>query len=271
LTDILIVRRALAPVTRASQMARTIGPGRIDLRLPVDEVPQEVRPLVLAMNQALERLEQGFRLQRDFTADAAHELRTPLAVLRARIDSLDDTRAAAALADDLDNMTHIVNQLLAVAELEAGQTVMDTVDLHAVCTDVAAGLAPIAIAQHREIALTGCDSAIFVCGNASMLHRAIRNLADNALRHTPAGSTVEISLAEDGTVSVSDEGPGIPAGEREVIFRRFWRRDRSRADGAGLGLAIVSRIVEAHGAEIDVRNRTAAGACFSIRFAALAP
>ena len=264
LTDILIVRRALTPVTRASQMAQTIGPGRIDLRLPVNAVPLEVRPLVTAVNQALDRLEQGFRLQRDFTADAAHELRTPLAVLRARIDSLENRKAAAILADDLDNMAHIVDQLLAVAELEAGQTVMNIVDLHAICTDVAAGLAPVAIAQKREIALTGCDPPVFVRGNASMLHRAIRNLADNALRHTPMGSAVEIFVGNDATVSVSDAGPGVPAEERELIFRRFWRRDRSRADGAGLGLAIVSRILDAHGGSIDVCNRPTGGAVFSI-------
>jgi signal transduction histidine kinase len=101
-----------------------------------------------------------------------------------------------------------------------------------------------------------------------MLHRAIRNLAENALRHTPEGSSVEIGVSGDGAVSVSDEGPGVAPAERELIFRRFWRRDRSRADGAGLGLAIVSRIVEAHAGRIEVSNRTGGGAMFSIRLAA---
>lgn len=264
--DILIVRRALLPVTRASDMARAIEPGRIDLRLPEAEVPTEVRPLVVAVNQALDRIEEGFRAQREFTADAAHELRTPLAVLRARIDTLPDNGAASLLRNDIENMTHVVNQLLAVAELEAGSgSAIDTVDLHGVCSEVAAGLAPIAIAQGKEIALTGADSTVLVRGNASMLHRAIRNLAENALRHTPEGTSVEIGLSPDGAVSVSDEGPGVPNSERDLIFRRFWRRDRSRADGAGLGLAIVSGILEAHSGRVEVSNRSTGGAIFTIR------
>ncbi len=223
---------------------------------PAADVPAEVRPLVLAVNQALDRLEQGFRAQREFTADAAHELRTPLAVLRARIDTLSDGDTASALRADLENMTHVVNQLLAVAELEANTAgAMETVDLHGICSEVAASLAPIAIAQKKDIALVGAEAPVPVRGNAPMLHRAIRNLAENALRHTPEGTSVEIGVSRDGVVSVSDEGPGVPASERELIFRRFWRRDRSRADGAGLGLAIVSRIVEAHAGQIEVSNR----------------
>jgi signal transduction histidine kinase len=269
--DVLIVRRALRPVMHASDLARAIDPGRIDIRLPVTEVPAEVRPLVLAVNQALDRLEEGFRAQREFTADAAHELRTPLAVLRARIDTLSDRETASALRSDLENMTHVVNQLLAVAELEANTAgAMETVDLHGICSEVAASLAPIAIAQKKDIALTGADKPIFVRGNAPMLYRAIRNLAENALRHTPAGTSVEIGVMGDGAVSVSDEGPGVAPADRDLIFRRFWRRDRSRADGAGLGLAIVSRIVEAHAGRIEVSNRAGGGAIFSIRLTATA-
>jgi signal transduction histidine kinase len=270
LIDIVIVRRALVPVTRASDMARAIDPGRIDVRLPTADVPAEVIPLVLAVNQALDRLERGFRLQRDFSADAAHELRTPLAVLRARIDTLVDRKAAAELRTDLETMTHIVNQLLAVAELEADDAnTMDVFDLHGVCSEVAAGLAPIAVAQKKDIALTGHSSPVLVRGNAPMLHRAIRNLAENALRHTPVGTTVEIIVEEGGSVSVSDEGPGVSATERELVFRRFWRRDRSHAGGAGLGLAIVARIVEAHAGAIKVQNRPSGGAIFSIELGAL--
>jgi signal transduction histidine kinase len=267
--DVLIVRRALAPVMRASDLARAIDPGRIDIRLPIAGVPAEVRPLVLAVNQALDRLEEGFRAQREFTADAAHELRTPLAVLRARIDSLADHSTASALRSDLENMTHVVNQLLAVAELEANTAgAMETVDLHGICSEVAASLAPIAIAQKKDIALTGTEAPVLVRGNAPMLHRAIRNLAENALRHTPEGTSVEIGVSSDGAVTVSDEGPGVPPAERELIFRRFWRRDRARADGAGLGLAIVSRIVEAHAGKVEVTNRATGGAIFAMRLGA---
>jgi signal transduction histidine kinase len=265
LSDILIFRRALRPLTHASDMARAIDPGRIDLRLPVSGVPTEVLPLVVAVNQALDRLEKGFRAQRDFTADAAHELRTPLAVLRTRVETLPDQVAVAALRADLASMTHVVNQLMEVAELEASVVdLKEAVDLRDVCADVVSTLAPIAIAQKKDIALTGSDTAVLVKGNGPMLHRAVRNLAENALRHTPAGTTVEIHVANEGAVRVLDEGPGVAPNERELIFRRFWRRDRSRSHGAGLGLAIVARIVEAHAGKIDVVNRPTGGAVFSL-------
>ena len=99
-----------------------------------------------------------------------------------------------------------------------------------------------------------------------MLYRAIRNLAENAINHTPAGTTVEITLTKDGTVTVSDHGPGIREDDRQFLFRRFWRRDRRQAGGAGLGLSIVRRIAEAHGAEIAVDNNPDGGARFTLRF-----
>ena len=104
-----------------------------------------------------------------------------------------------------------------------------------------------------------------------MLGRAIRNLAENAINYTAVGSTVEFVVEEDGTVSVLDHGPGISDEERNLIFRRFWRRDRRKAGSTGLGLSIVQRIAELHSAVISVENRRPAGACFSLRFRALAP
>lgn len=263
--DIFVVRRALRPVTRASAMARSINPERMDIRLPVDDVPDEVLPLVDAMNQAMSRLEKAFRLQREFTADAAHELRTPLAVLRARVETLPDQQSVAVLRNDLEAMTRTVDGLLEVAEFEAASVdLKETVDLRGVCADVAAGLAPIAIAQNKEVALTGSETPKRVRGNAAMLHQAIRNLAENALRHTPVGTTVEINVSDNGDVSVLDEGPGVSTDERELIFRRFWRRDRRSTSGAGLGLAIVARIVEAHAGKIEVKHRPMGGAIFSV-------
>jgi signal transduction histidine kinase len=105
-----------------------------------------------------------------------------------------------------------------------------------------------------------------VKGNPDMLFRAIRNLVENAINHTPPGTTVEIGVTPDGTVSILDHGPGIKDDEREFLFRRFWRRDRRRAGSAGLGLSIVRRIAEAHAASIVVENRAAGGASFSLRF-----
>jgi signal transduction histidine kinase len=266
--DILIFRRALEPVWRASKTAQTIGPARTDVRLPTEPMPREILPLVRAVNEALDRLEQGFRTQREFTADAAHELRTPLTVLRARVDTLDNPVVREALREDIAGMSRIVSQLLDIAELES--FVVDPAekaDLHSICAEVAAFIAPLALAQGKTIALTGTRGPVWIKGNPETLFRAIRNLAENAINHTPQGTLVEIDVAENGTVRVLDDGPGIPENEREVIFRRFWRRDRRRPGSAGLGLSIVSRIVEAHAGSITVENRTEGGAAFALHFA----
>lgn len=266
--DIAIFRRALKPLRQASQIAEKIGPLRADIRLPTKEIPSEVRPLVLAVNQALDRLEEGFRVQRDFTADAAHELRTPLSILRTRMETLEDQQVSKALLNDIEGMTRIINQLLDIAELDS--FVVDPseeADLRMVCTEVLEFLAPLALTQGKEVALVGTSQPVMVRGNAEMLNRAIRNLAENAIRHTSPRSTVEFVVEEDGRISVLDDGPGISDEERDFIFQRFWRRDRGMAGSTGLGLPIVQRIAQLHAATITLTNRKPRGACFSIKFA----
>jgi signal transduction histidine kinase len=265
--DVAIIRRALRPVVAASRLAERIGPLHADLRLPETGMPREVQPLVRAVNQALDRLEEGFRGQREFTADAAHELRTPLAILRTQIDMIGDRELAQSLRNDVENMSRLVNQLLEMAELETfviGRS--ETADLVAVSAEIAAFLAPIALAQDKRVAVTGARKPILVPGNAEMLGRAVRNLVENALVHTPPHTTVEIEVDPAGAIVVSDHGPGVPAAEREQIFRRFWRRDRRRQGSSGLGLSIVSRIAERHGAAISVDNRPGGGAAFALSF-----
>jgi signal transduction histidine kinase len=265
--DIIIFRRAVRPLIQASQDAQNIGPMRTDIRIPTANIPSEIRPLVEAVNQALDRLERGFRVQREFTADAAHELRTPLAILRARLETLADTTLLHELHHDIDSMSRIINQLLEVAELDVAVVAQsEQTDLTSVGSDVVEAIAPLALRQNRSVALTGAAEPVRVKGNAEMIRRAIRNLVENALRHTPPGTTVEVNIDGSGGVRVSDEGPGVPLSERELIFRRFWRRDRRRTGGAGLGLAIVRRIVDAHGGAIAVTDGETAGAIFSIRF-----
>jgi signal transduction histidine kinase len=271
-TDIAIFRRALRPLREASETARGIGPTRTDVRLPVEQIPIEVKPLVLAVNQALDRLAQGFRIQRDFTADAAHELRTPLSILRTRMETLQDQTIGKALRQDVDAMARVISQLLDIAELDAFVVdPHDRADLRAVCAEVAELIAPLALSQGKDIALSGTDAPVWVRGNAEMLARAVRNLAENAINHTPAGTTVEFLIDADGTISIVDAGPGIAEAERELIFQRFWRRDRSKAGSTGLGLSIVRRIAELHGATVTVDNRAPSGACFSLRFTTAPP
>jgi signal transduction histidine kinase len=269
LIDVLIFRRALAPVREASTTAAAIGPSRTDVRLPEQSMPAEIVPLIHAVNQALERLEAGYLAQREFTADVAHELRTPLAIMRARVDALDPGPARDALRADIVGMARTVGQVLDIAELESFVVGADaTADLHAVCSDAVAYMAPLAVGLSKTIALTGAEGPVWVRGHADALFRAVRNLIENAVRHTPHGASIEVDVSADGSVSVVDDGPGVPEADRRSIFTRFWRRDRTQADSRGLGLAIVARVAEAHGGSIALENRPAGGAVFTLRLPA---
>jgi signal transduction histidine kinase len=266
LIDILIFRRVLEPLREASKTAAAIGPSRTDVRLPEQSMPTEILPLVHAVNQALERLEAGFRAQRDFTADVAHELRTPLAIMRARVDALEAGPAQDALRADIVRMARTVGQVLDIAELESFVIGDDAkADIHAVCSDAVGFMAPLAVDQSKTIALTGADGAVWVHGHPDALFRAVRNLVENAIRHTPRGTSIEVDVSADGTVRVLDDGPGVQEADRSSIFGRFWRRDRARADSRGLGLAIVARVAEAHGGSVGVENRPGGGAVFTLR------
>jgi signal transduction histidine kinase len=265
IADVVIVRRALAPVRRASQLAGAITPSRIDVRLPLEGMPQEIAPMVRAVNEALERLERGFRAQRDLTADVAHELRTPLTVMRMRIEAMADPPLKAALHPDIDMMSRIVSQLLAIAELESVVVDPDDrADLRAVCLEAAEHLAPLAIMEGKRIELDA-PGAVWVRGQHDFLFQAVRNLVENAIAHTPAGTAVGIEVRPEGRVRVLDRGPGVPPELREQLFKRFWRRRRAASAagaGAGLGLSIVSRIAESHAGTVVVEARPGGGAVF---------
>jgi signal transduction histidine kinase len=177
-----------------------------------------------------------------------------------------------ALRRDVDGMAHIISQLLDIAELDA--FVVDPsekADLRSVTAEVAEFVAPLALAQGKDVALLGATEPVWVRGNSEMLSRAIRNLAENAINHTAPGTAVEFVVEQNGTVSVLDHGPGIAEGERNLIFQRFWRRDRRKAGSTGLGLSIVQRIAELHSAAIIVENRRPSGARFSLTFVPLRP
>jgi signal transduction histidine kinase len=263
--DLMIFDRALRPLVEASQLAQHISPARTDIRIPDAGIPSEILPLTRAVNQALDRLQCGFITQREFLADAAHELRTPLAILRAEVETQDDSDATTTLLGDIERKTRIVSQLIEIAELD---TLIvqhdDNADIHEICTEVAATMAPFAIAQGKDLALSGSATPVWITGKSTALFQAIRNLVENAITHTSPGTTVDINVTPDGTVNVSDEGRGIPLEHRELIFQRFWHGDRPRAGGAGLGLAIVSRVITAHGGEISVRDNSVGGTVFSI-------
>ncbi len=267
LVNLVVARIGLRPLRSAARQAAAIGPDNFSARLPADGMPSEVLALVKAVNRALDRLETEFDVQRAFIADAAHELRTPVAVLKAHVGILPQFAGLDALKEEVGALERLVNQLLDSARLDSLKVgPHDTADLNTVAADVASYLAPLAIQQNRSIEVVSNGSPVLIRGAADFLFRALRNLVENAINHTPEGTTVKIIVDDPPVVRVVDQGPGVPEGERESIFQRFWQGRRDRGGGAGLGMDIAARTVLAHGGSISVEDAAEGGAVFFMRF-----
>ncbi|QOY93497.1 sensor histidine kinase N-terminal domain-containing protein [Massilia sp. UMI-21] len=272
-----VVSGSLDPVARVrSQVASR----QADDLSPVSEagLPDEVRPLVQELNLLFGRVKTAFDAQQTFVADAAHELRTPLAALRLQAQSLDraDTPEARKLAVSrltagIDRATRLVEQLLVLARQEAAATSAAgrPVDLAELARRTVADLAGVAAAKGVDVGIQHADPAV-VEGQPDALHILLRNLVDNAIKYTPAGGTADISVRNDAgtiTVTVEDSGPGIPPEERERVFDRFYRVAGSEAAGSGLGLAIIKAIAERHHATLILgRSERLGGLAATVSF-----
>ena len=261
------LRASLRPLRALSEQAAAISPGAIGVRLPSEGLPAELIPLVSAVNAALDRLAKGFETQRQFTADAAHELRTPLSILSAGLETLPPSGEVEHLRQDAERMNRLVAQLLRVARLDAQpMDLSQTADLGEIARGVVEHLAPWAAKRGCSLAFEGPEVPVWIKGDADALRDAIRNLIENAIAHSPAGEEVVVQVDPAGFVTVSDHGPGVPAEYRQKVFERFWRSRERRASGggAGLGLSIVAEIARAHSGEAVVSDAPGGGARFTL-------
>jgi signal transduction histidine kinase len=266
----------LAPLRRVVAEVRSRD-GQLLRPLPDKGLPDDVSPLVSALNGLLERLGQTLETQRAFLSDAAHELRSPLTALKLQIESLkrapDEaarTHAVGLLSDGIDRAARIVEQLLTLArsEPDAQAAAAEPLDLSEVVRQAVAETVPYALSRGSEFVLLA-DEPVTVQGDKLGLGVLVRNLADNAVRYSPKGSRVELRVFNDAgvpTLQVDDAGPGIPPAERERVFDRFYRRAASDEEGSGLGLAIVKSVAARHGAAVSLSSSPLGGLRVSVRF-----
>lgn len=262
----MIVWIVTRPLQKLSDEASRISPGTLDLRLDESGLGSELQGLVKAINAALARLEDGVRRQRLYAANAAHELRTPVAILGLHIEEFPDGREKAQARADLARIATLVDQLVTVARLGQNHVQMDEqIDLVGLVSNVISDRAPIAIHNGREIALASDVTEFAISGNRQALFSALANVIENALRAEPEGGTVLVALAANGVLDIVDHGEGLSPGDRELVFEPFWRKSES-TPGAGLGLAIVKEIAERHSITMKILETPGGGATFRFLF-----
>jgi two-component system sensor histidine kinase QseC len=262
------LRRELVPLREASAAAARIEPRNLGARLSTQQMPAELQPLIAAFNQALERLQQGYRVQQEFLAAAAHELKTPLALVRGHIElsRIDDRDT---VLKDIDFMARQVHQLLHLAEASEPQNYsFEPTDPGAVAGDVVGQLGRLADGRRVCLDLRVLAGGTAVQADRGALFVLVKNLVENAILHSPCDAMVAVTVGP-GDLCVRDEGAGIADEHLPRLFERFWRGPGRRDSGAGLGLAICREIAIAHGWQLSARNAVR-GAEFVLRFDARA-
>ena len=279
----ILVSHGLHPLSRLARSVKARTPDSLD-PLPDHDAPEEVKPLVLSLNDLLARLKAALAAQRAFVADAAHELRTPLTALQLQAQLVEraqnDAERSAALAElknGLQRASHAVAQLLTLARQEPGAADyrLQRVDLAGLARDCVVAHEQLAEARRIDLGLTRADEPTLVEGDADALRILLANLVSNALRFTPDGGCIDVACGVDGGrafIEVTDSGPGIPADERERVFDRFYRREAvgdtrsGTTTGSGLGLSIVRSIAERHGATIVLGDAATGGLAARVEF-----
>ncbi|WP_413625316.1 ATP-binding protein [Luteibacter sp. Lutesp34] len=259
----LAVKQGLRPLDRLTQVLSDRAP-RSRIPIAIQRSPGEIKPLIATLNEQLERLEDVIEREHRFAGDVAHELRTPLAATTIHLESALIASDPAELEFTLHNarrslgrLGRRIEQILAIARLEAGAAAEQRVplDLIVLATEVVEELAPLIAEKDISLSLTHEEPAVRVAGHEVALTAMFRNLVENALRYTPEGGGVDISVHRRGgivTIDVCDDGPGIPPYRRALAFKRFERSSDTKEPGYGLGLSIVQRAVELHEGSIEL-------------------
>lgn len=258
--------RGIAPLNSLIDIIRNRKPDDLSA-LQTRDTPEELLPVISALNDQLERLQQTILTQKRFVADAAHQLKTPLAGLRMQVELLTEEtdpdrriKSLRGLKAGTERSTRLVNQLLALARTEAPLVLQyDSVDLVKIARDVIRDFVPEALNRGVDLGLEAPDHAVFIKGQTLMLTEMIKNLVENAMRYSPIESCVTVRVDDSGqreavVLEVEDDGPGIPEEERELVFDRFYRVLGTNQDGSGLGLAIVQETAVQHKASVTILN-----------------
>ncbi|MFG1193357.1 sensor histidine kinase [Xanthobacter flavus] len=265
LTTILVVPALIVrPVRRAAAAAEEIG-AREGARLPVDRQPSELKPLALAFNRALDRIDTATAEQRRFLSNAAHELRTPLTRLRTRLERVEDREIKAELVGELQSLSATVTMLLQLARLTSQPTEMQPIDLVSVVREATAREVPTALASGVDIELRG-EGPVMVSGSAQAIGIGLSNLVRNAIQHGGSGGRVVVEVAASRRVSVIDFGPGISTAYGGRTVMEPFARGKQDSAGTGLGLAIVAQVAALHGAGLSMEETPGGGTTVTLSF-----
>ena len=280
---LLLANQALFPVDRLTRAAEEIEAGDLAKRVQVPAKMDELGRLAVTFNRMIARLQAAFERQRQFTADASHEMRTPLAVMRGDIEIAlrrdrkpEEYRSVlTSNLEEIIRLSRLVEDLLMLARADAGQSLLqcEPMDLAELCAQVTEYLSPLAEEKGQQLIYTPPEiTPLKISGEAQRLKQMLLNLLDNAVKYTPTNGSIRLRLMQDqhdAILSLSDTGRGIPEEDLSHIFERFFRHSRSTSDktvqGFGLGLSIVKWIVDSHGGKISAASTLGQGTTFTVR------
>lgn len=278
---LLLANQALRPVDRITRAAEQIGAGDLSERVPAPSKMDEIGRLAATFNNMISRLQSAFERQKQFTSDASHEMRTPLAVMRGDIELTlrrernveEYTRVLTSNLEEIVRLSRLVEDLLMLARADSGRVELslEPFDINLLCREMVEYITPLVLQRHQTISYEGDDQEVIILADSHRIKQLLLNLLDNAVKYTDENGSITVGLKTQSgwaVITVSDTGRGIPAEDLPFIFNRFFRRSKSTSDrtasGFGLGLSIVKWIVDTHGGKIEAKSKIGEGTTFIV-------